>query len=72
MNYFMIGGDKREYGPVDAELIRQWLREGRANGETLLRAEGETDWKPLRTFADFQAEFAAPLFPGGSLAPELP
>jgi hypothetical protein len=59
MKYFMIGGDKREYGPVDAELVRQWLRENRANGETLLRMEGETDWKPLRTFADFEAEFAA-------------
>jgi len=56
----MIGGDKREYGPVEAELIRQWVREGRANGETLLRMEGETQWKPLRTFADFQAEFGAP------------
>lgn len=56
----MIGGDKREYGPVEAELIRNWVREGRANGETLLRAEGETDWKPLRAFADFQNEFTAP------------
>jgi hypothetical protein len=57
MNYFMIGGDKREYGPVDGELIRQWLREGRANGETLLRLEDETDFKPLRTFAEFAADF---------------
>src|ERR1041385_4709316 len=61
MNYFMIGGDKREYGPVDSELIRQWLREGRANGETLLRLEGETEWKPLRTFPDFKGEFSAPI-----------
>src|SRR4051794_39394332 len=56
MNYFMIGGDKQEYGPVNAELIKQWIREGRANGETLLRAENETEWKPLRTFADFQTQ----------------
>lgn len=57
MNYFMIGGDKREYGPVDAELIRQWLREGRANGDTLARIESESEWRPLRTFPEF---FAAP------------
>src|SRR3954470_12412464 len=56
MNYFMIGGDKQEYGPVNAELIKQWIREGRANGDTLLRAENETEWKPLRTFADFQTQ----------------
>jgi hypothetical protein len=60
MNYFMIGGDGREYGPVDAEQVRLWVREGRANGETLLRLEGETEWKPLRNFPDFQSEFAAP------------
>ena len=63
MKYFMIGGDKREYGPVDVELIRQWLREGRANGETLLRLENETEWRPLRTFADFQIEGSPPPLP---------
>lgn len=56
MTYFMIGGDQREYGPVEAEVVRQWLREGRANGETLLRADGDTLWKPLRSFADFASE----------------
>jgi hypothetical protein len=69
MNYFMIGGDKREYGPVDAELIRQWLREGRANGETLLRAEGETEWKPLRTFADFSISAPPLIGSAPSVAP---
>lgn len=61
MNYFMIGGDKREYGPVDTATIRQWLQEGRANGETLLRLENETLWKPLRTFPEFEAEFPGAL-----------
>src|SRR3954471_1772274 len=60
MKYFMIGGDKQEYGPVDAELLKQWLHENRANGDTLLRAEGETEWKPLRTFADFQIQTGPP------------
>jgi hypothetical protein len=56
MNYFMIGGDKQEYGPVNADHIKQWIREGRANGDTLLRAENESEWRPLRTFADFQSQ----------------
>ncbi|HEY6225809.1 MAG TPA: DUF4339 domain-containing protein [Verrucomicrobiae bacterium] len=68
MNYFMIGGDKQEYGPVNAELIKQWIREGRANGDTLLRAESETEWKPLRTFADFQSQIP----PGPPPLPTLP
>lgn len=68
MNYFMIGGDKREYGPVDTELIRQWLKEGRANGETLLRLENETVWKPLREFPEFQEQFN----PDAERTPEQP
>lgn len=64
MNYFMIGGDRREYGPVSAESVREWIKEGRANGDTLLRPEGETLWKPLRTFADFQNDI-----PGGASVP---
>lgn len=53
MNYFLIGGDKKEYGPSSSEEIRQWVKEGRANGETLLRPEGETIWKPLSFFPEF-------------------
>jgi hypothetical protein len=63
MKYFMIGGDKREYGPFEAEQIRQFLRENRANGETLLRLEGETDWKPLRAFTELQVEGGPPPIP---------
>lgn len=64
MKYFMIGGDKREYGPFEAEQIRQFLRENRANGETLLRLEGEADWKPLRAFTELQSEGGPPPIPG--------
>lgn len=53
MNYFLIGGDKKEYGPASTEEVRQWVAEGRANGETLLRPEGETLWKPLSFFPEF-------------------
>jgi hypothetical protein len=75
MNYFMIGGDKREYGPVDAELIRQWLREGRANGDTLARLENETELRPLRTFPEFFAASGPvlpPPLPAGAAAGEKP
>jgi hypothetical protein len=36
-NYFMQGGDGKEYGPVSAEQLRQWVTEGRANAQTQVR-----------------------------------
>lgn len=51
--YKIIGGDGREYGPVSAEQIRQWVRENRANAETRACAEGTTEWRPLRDFPEF-------------------
>jgi hypothetical protein len=37
-NYYMQGGDGKEYGPVSAEQLRQWAVEGRANAQTQVRA----------------------------------
>lgn len=51
--YKIIGGDGREYGPVSAEQIRQWVRESRANADTRACAEGTTEWRPLRDFPEF-------------------
>ena len=51
--YKMIGGDGKEYGPVPAEQLRQWMAEGRVNNQTNIRADGTTDWKPLATLPEF-------------------
>lgn len=59
--FTMIGGDGQEYGPVSAEQLRAWILDHRANGRTLVRAEGETEWKPLflrPEFAEALAEAA--------------
>ena len=64
--YKMIGADGRQYGPVSAEQLRQWMTEGRAGPHTLVQIEGETDWKPLVTVP----EFAPP--PASSVPPLLP
>ena len=45
--YKIIGADGREYGPVTAEQLLQWVAEGRANSQTLTQAVGSTEWKPL-------------------------
>lgn len=52
-NYTIIGGDKKEYGPVTSEDIRQWIAEGRLDGNTQARSENDTEWRPLATFPEF-------------------
>ena len=52
--YKMIGGDGREYGPVAAEQLRAWIREGRVNSQTLLQVAGSEAWQPLSTYPEFQ------------------
>ncbi len=51
--YKIIGADRQEYGPVTAGQIREWVAEGRANGQTQILAEGASEWKPLSAFPEF-------------------
>ncbi len=64
VNYTIIGGDGQQYGPVSAGELRQWIAEGRLNGQSLIQAEGQTEWKALSTFPEFatalQGQGAAP------------
>jgi hypothetical protein len=53
--YKILGADGREYGPVTAEILKQWIAQGRANGETKVLAEGASDWKSLREFPELAA-----------------
>ncbi len=62
--YKIIGADQKQYGPVSAEEMRQWIAEGRVNAQTLIQAEGEADWRPLSSFPEF-ATVAQPL-PSGT------
>jgi hypothetical protein len=58
--YQMIGGDGKEYGPISPEQLQQWIKEGRANAQTQLRAEGTTEWKALGDFPEFAAAATNP------------
>jgi uncharacterized membrane protein len=51
--YKIIGADHNEYGPSSADEIRQWIAEGRADGRTLVKAEGSNEWKALASFPEF-------------------
>src|SRR5580698_6048827 len=53
--YKVIGSDGKLYGPISAEILRQWLAESRVNGNTLAQPEGASDWRPLSSFQEFAA-----------------
>jgi hypothetical protein len=60
--YKILGADGRQYGPVNADQLRRWIVEGRANAHTQVLAEGAPEWKPLGALPEFAAFFpmAAP------------
>ncbi|HEX4264617.1 MAG TPA: DUF4190 domain-containing protein [Verrucomicrobiae bacterium] len=57
--YRIIGVDGKEYGPISAEQLRQWIAEGRAIATTLVQAPGTTEWKTLGSIPEFSLLFAA-------------
>jgi hypothetical protein len=68
-NYFITGADQKEYGPVTAEQLRQWGAEGRINGQTLVREEGATEWKPLAGYPELAQ--VLPIAPPSAAPPPL-
>ena len=51
--FTILGADGKEYGPVAADLLKQWIQQGRVSLQTQARLEGGTDWKPLSSFPGF-------------------
>lgn len=66
--YKIVGGDRREYGPVDEAQVRQWIAEGRANGDTLVQSEGGV-WKKLSQYPEFADVLPAVTPPSLAVAP---
>jgi GYF domain 2 len=58
--YKIIGADGKEYGPITAEQLRQWLAEGRANLQTQVLPEGATSWTTLGQLPEFAAAAPGP------------
>lgn len=58
--YFIQGADQKEYGPVSAEQLRQWISENRLNRFSAARAEGEVTWKTLGDFPEFAEALGLP------------
>lgn len=51
--YFMIGGDGREYGPVTARQLREWITQRRANSQTRIRRASGREYSPLSDWPEF-------------------
>jgi Domain of unknown function (DUF4190)/GYF domain 2 len=68
--YQIIGADQKEYGPVNDEQLRQWITEGRANAQTIVRS-GDGPWKPLSTFPEFASALGTVPAPPSSATPPL-
>ncbi|MFN7139620.1 MAG: CD225/dispanin family protein [Limisphaerales bacterium] len=67
--YKIIGVDQKEYGPVTIEQMRQWIAEGRVNGQTLVWSETSGNWKPLSTFPEFASALPQQSVPPGGYTP---
>lgn len=57
--YRIKGSDQKEYGPITAEQVRQWIQENRLNRFSVAEKDGEPGWKPLGQFAEFADLFPA-------------
>lgn len=53
--YHIIGADNQSHGPVDEATLLDWIIQGRANGQTQTRKEGDSEWKALSAFPEFAA-----------------
>jgi hypothetical protein len=53
--YTILGADNREYGPVPAEVVRRWIAERRLDAQSKIRREGDSTWKFLADFPEFQS-----------------
>ena len=65
--YRIIGKDGQQYGPVTADQLRGWITENRVNAQTITQAEGDLQWKPLGSFAEFAPDLKFP-----STSPTVP
>lgn len=72
--FTIIGGDGKEYGPVNADQVRAWIAGGRANLDTRAKVFGSDEWRRLGDFAEFATPgelvpppVAAPIAPAGGL-----
>lgn len=58
--YKIIGADGRQYGPISAAQIHQWIAEGRVDSRTPVFTDSAKDWTFLGLLPEFAKCFLAP------------
>ncbi|MCX6899172.1 MAG: GYF domain-containing protein [Verrucomicrobia bacterium] len=59
-SFKIVGGDGKEYGPIDLTTLQQWAREGRVAGSTQVWDSRTGNWQPAAQIAELAAAFSAP------------
>jgi hypothetical protein len=65
--YKIIGADQKEYGPITAEQMVQWIAQSRVNAQTQVQFNGG-DWKPLAQYPEFAAALGNVIRPAAPAA----
>ncbi len=58
-NYFIIGGDGKQYGPITTDDLHRWIVEGRLNAQSLAKEETDTEFRALAAFPEFAVALGA-------------
>ncbi len=66
MSYTVIGSDAQHYGPIAEEDVRRWIAEGRLNAHTMIKKEGDADFRLLSELREFTDALAAKSPPPGT------
>ncbi len=61
--FTILGADGKEYGPVTAARISEWISGGRANLATKAKRVDEAGWRTLGEFPEFNSAPAAAVAP---------
>ena len=67
----IVGGDGKEYGPIDLVTLQQWMREGRVAGQTQVWDSRTGNWQPAAQIAELAAALGTPS-PAPPVAPTVP
>ena len=71
--YKVRGIDGKEYGPVSAEGLKQWLSERRLTPQTMVQQVGSTEWLPVSSVPELASLFGTPAPPPSTAGvPPLP
>jgi hypothetical protein len=57
--YRIVGADGKQYGPITADQLREWIAQGRADAQTQIFVEGQTEWTTLGQIPEFAPALAA-------------